>query len=76
VQLLNYVKTFNHQLFALLLSLGEEVGTEDDLWIVDGKHLKLILGLIYCMLDLYFEDADVVFEVSEFFFLIHQKSSA
>jgi len=74
VQLLNYVKTFHHQLFALLLSLGEEVGAEDDLWIVDSKHLKLILGLIYCMLDLYFEDTDVVFEVSEFFFLIHQES--
>lgn len=74
MQLLNYVKTFHHQLFALLLSLGEEVGTKDDLWIVDSKHLKLILGLIYCMLDLNFEDADVVFEVSKFFFLIHQES--
>ena len=71
MQLLNYVKTLYHQLFALLLSLGEEVCTEDDLWIVHSEHLKLILGLVYCMFDLYLEDANVVFEVSEFFFLIH-----
>lgn len=76
VQLLNYVKTLDHQLFALLLSLGEEIGAEDDFWIVDCEHLKLILCLIYCMFDLHFVDADVVFEISELFFLVHQESPA
>jgi hypothetical protein len=47
VQLLYYVETLHHQFFALLLTLGEEVGPEDDFGVVDGEHLKLILGLIH-----------------------------
>jgi hypothetical protein len=76
VQLLDYVETLDHQLFALLLSLGEEVGAEDDLRVVDCEHLELVLGLIDCMLDLHFEDADVVFAICKFFFLIHEHPSA
>ncbi len=71
VQLLNNVKTLDHQFFALLLSLGEEIGAEDDFWVVDGEHLKLILCLIDCMFDLHFVDADVVFEISKLFFLVN-----
>jgi hypothetical protein len=76
VQLLDYIETLDHQLFALLLSLGEEVGAEDDLGVVDCEHLELVLGLIDCMLDLHFEDADVVFAICEFFFLIHEHPPA
>jgi hypothetical protein len=76
VQLLDYIETLDHQLFALLLSLGEEVGAEDDLRVVNCEHLELVLGLIDCMLDLHFEDADIIFAISEFFFLINEHPPA
>jgi len=73
VHLLYQVKPLDHEFLPLLLSLTEEVRSEDDLRLIQGEHLELVLDVILSVFNLDFKYPNIISSIAEILLYVCQQ---